>query len=275
MGKRVGVLITLVGLIGAVALFVYSIVSKRLDTSAAFKFIVVFVSLIISLVKLVGGVSSAKSPAYYLKAYEVIIGGCFKNDPKALKVFSVGLKRYNEGKYEKAVKIFEGLECRCTNGAERRAVGLFIGLCYTDWGLPHKTAQKLSELVERGEVNFSVYNNLGFAYKNMHRYDEALDAFENALNFAEGDDLGVACLNMASVYFVEDELCAAEDYAQKALAHTPKLGQASAMLAIICAANEDKEGFDTHFKHAVACGQDPSELRGAINAYLAHISAKE
>ena len=135
--------------------------------------------------------------------------------------------------------------------------------------------QKLTELAERGDVNFSVYNNLGFSYKNLRRYDEAVDAFENALNYADGDELGIAYLNIASVYISEDELCTAEDYAQKALDRSPKLGQASAMLAIICAANEDKEGFDTHFKHAVACGQDPSELRGAINAYLAHISAKE
>lgn len=276
MGRKIGVGVIVLAIIACIALLIQSINSGDTDSSVWFKFVLVLASLVVSLVKLLSGTGGGRrSAGFYLKAYENMISGAFANDQKNLVTLGKALRAYNENRYESAIAILEKLKKSCTNTAERRTVGLFEGLCYTDWGLLHKAAEVYSGLIERGEVNFSVYNNLGYVYKNMRKNDEALDAFERALDYGEGTDACIVYVNMASLYLVEGELYAAEDYAKKAIGIEPKLHQAHAMLAIVYAVLDDAEAHERHFRIAVENGENEYDLKMAVKDYTDRFVTEE
>lgn len=270
MRARIAIFLVVLLMACALALFCHSLMTDTLDVATGLKFLLVIASLVVSLAKLRRSLGIAtRTPEFYLRAYEFLIGDAFKGDKKGRKTLGKALKLYNESKFDKAICLLEKLEKSSRGRSECRVTGIFIALCYTDWGLLPQAEKRLEELVNTGVENFTVYNNLGFVRRRMGKHDEALDAYESAVSYADPEDMGTLYVNMARAYLAQDYLTAAEDYALKALEADPNLSQPACILAMVSEANGDEENFEKYFDLAVSKGQDEYELIKAVDAYMA------
>ena len=269
-------IIVALGMVGTVVLFVYSVMANKLDVSAGLKFLFVLVSLAVTFIKLskIRGLD-AQTPEFYLRAYDFLIGNAFKDDKNGRKTLGKALVLYNKNKYGEAVALLEKLEGSARGLAERRVAGIFIALCYLDWGLLPQAEKRLEELVDMGAESFTVYNALGNARGGMGKHEAAIAAYKVAADYADPEDLGTIWGNMARVYLAEFDIEAAENYALKALEADPDLCDVAGVLAMVYDVKENMEGFNKYYELALAKGQDEAELLKAIHSYTARFNAEK
>lgn len=150
MGVRIAILVIVLAIIGTLALFGYSLMTQTLDVSTGLKFLLVFASLVVSLAKMKKALGTAtRTPEFYLRAYEFLIGDAFRDDKKGRKTLGKALKLYNESKFGKAITLLEKLERSSRGYNECKVIGIFIALCYTDWGFCRKRKRDLKALWNR------------------------------------------------------------------------------------------------------------------------------
>lgn len=269
MRVRIVILVIVLAIAASLALFGYSLATQTLDVSTGLKFLLVFASLVVSLAKLTKSLGIAtRTPEFYLRAYEFLIGDAFRDDKKGRKALGKALKLYNENKFGEAITLLEKLERSSRGYNECKVIGIFIALCYTDWGLLPQAEKRLENLVDTGVENFTIFNNLGFVRSGMKKYEKALDAYEKAVGYADPEDLGTVYVNMARAYLAQDYLAAAEDFALKAIEAAPELHQPACILAMVYSATEDRENYEKYFDLAVSNGQDENELLEIVNKYM-------
>ena len=120
----------------------------------------------------------------------------------------------------------------------------------------------------------SIFSNLGHVQVEVGKFDKALQNYNHALEYDRKNDK--AYNNIAQAYFKKYEFDKAIPYAQKALEINPSLHNASSLLAIIYALQEDKANAEKYFHMAISSGRDPKELKDSIEYYRsAQFSADE
>jgi tetratricopeptide (TPR) repeat protein len=112
---------------------------------------------------------------------------------------------------EKAVKIYENLEC-CSD-----IVGAYImlGMFYSNQGNHNKALSYIQKAMKINEQEFDgdntriceIFNNFGLIYSSQGKLDEALEHFQKALNIYESQqdednqaNISTTCINMAQIY---------------------------------------------------------------------------
>ena len=263
MGRKISIAITIVGLVGVIALYVNSVMNDGFTIDLTLKAGLVFISLIISLIKLLsGGFSSGSAIA---KASESMAENAFSTDKKSRKKLIGAIILYNENKPNKAFKELSALRPMCRTSDDYRLVWSFAALCLMDTYAYSDAEVLLNELVYRGITTPNIYNNLGYVHMKMGKSQEAVDAFESALML--DPDFYSAHMNLANLYFADYELSAAKESALKAHECDPTQKAAPSLLAVLCAMDGESEESEKYFHIAVSRGESPDELRESIAYY--------
>ncbi len=204
--------------------------------------------------------------SFYEVSYKKQIEYAFEDEDKKRKMLLKALRLYDEDKCKKSVKLLKKLEKECVTSYDRCAVGLFIALNYTDLKNYGEAYNKYKELIERLDVNESVYNNMGYlAQEHFSDLDTAFECYKKALDINPRH--AYTYNNIAQIYFDWGDWEAAEDFAKRALECNPKVYQASSLLAIIYSCTGAGEEADKYFASAVRCGKNKAELVNSIKYY--------
>lgn len=203
-----------------------------------------------------------KGLSFYENAYSAYIKNSFREDASARKKLIGGYRFYDEDALRKAERVAESLKSRCLNNGDREGVYLLSALVHTDMGLSRKAIEEYEELINRGVISTTIYNNLGQQYARCGERDRAMDSYSAAVNRDPGYAVGYN--NMAQLHFREGDFDTAISLAEQALAADKSCYQASTLLAIIYALREDKALTERYSHMAVSAGQDPKDLKNAI-----------
>ena len=106
----------------------------KFSFSGSSKSLIVLAGLVLSLVRLIAGISSPRSLRIYEKAYKDEIGNAFsRSDNKKYKTKLLrSLALYNENRFGDALKLLEEVEDKCNTADDFCAVALFKALCYSE-----------------------------------------------------------------------------------------------------------------------------------------------
>ncbi len=121
---------------------------------------------------------------------EKVLQKCIKIDPEFIAAYSgLGTTNYSLKKYQEAIDNFTKYVEKATNKKSIKKIKKFIGLSYTQLGQvakrdgKHKQAIKyLNEAVKNYKYD-SAFLTLAEIYIELARYQEALTAADNAINY--------------------------------------------------------------------------------------------
>jgi len=231
-----------------------------------FRAIIIIAGLVLTMVKLATGTASrSRSLSFYEKMYSEETAGAFESSRSARKKLFSGIRFYQEGKLAKAVKIFSALREKCEERADFRAVYLFHALSLTAMGNHYGAIDVYEKAVLLVPDYGRFYSNLGFAYTQIKNTEKALESYERALELNPRH--APAHSNLANLYFEQSRFDEAIAYAQTALEIEPSFYQASTLLAIIYSISGDDENAKKFFHMAISSGQNPQDLKNAIDYY--------
>ena len=163
---------------------------------------------------------------------------------------------------------------KCRHKEDFYAVYLFAALSFTDMRLLDHAENAYNTLIHNDIADSRIFSNLGHVQLEAGKYDRALINFNHALDYDRKNDK--AYNNIAQTYFKMHQFEEAIPYALKALEINPSLHNASSLLAIIYALQEDKTNAEKYFHMAISSGRDPKELKDSIEYYRsAQFSADE
>jgi tetratricopeptide (TPR) repeat protein len=231
-----------------------------------FRAVLIVAGLVATMVKLATGTAGrSRSLAFYEKMYAEETAGAFENSPALRKKLVKGIRLFQENQPHKALKIFASLSQKCETRADFRAVYLFHALSLTSMG-NHYGAIEVYERAVRLVPDYGrFYSNLGFAYMQTKNTEKAIENYERALELAPNH--APALSNLANIYFEQSRFEEAIASAEKALEAEPSFYQASTLLAIIHSINGDEENAKKYFHMAISSGQNPNDLKNAIEYY--------
>ena len=231
-----------------------------------FRAIAITAGLVLTMVKLATGTGGrSRSLAFYEKMYAEETEGAFEQSPSLRKKLFRGIRFYQEGKLSKALKIFSSLREKCEERADFRAVYLFHALSLTaadnHYGAIDIYEKAIALVPDYGRF----HSNLGYAYTQVKNTEKALESYERALELNPRH--APAHSNLANLYFEQSRFDEAIVYALNALEIEPSFYQASTLLAIIYSMKGDEENAKKYFHMAISNGQNPKDLKNAIDYY--------
>ena len=231
-----------------------------------FRAIVIIAGLVLTMVKLATGTAGRSRPlSFYEKMYEEEIAGAFEEKPAMRKKLIRGIRFYQEGKLAQAIKLFASLHDKCEESADFRAVYLFHALSLTSIENHYGAIAIYEKAIALVPTYGRFYSNLGFAYTQVKNTEKALENYERALELNPRH--APAHSNLANLYFEQSRFDEAIAYAQNALEIEPSFYQASTLLAIIYSITGDEENAKKYFHMAISSGQNPKDLKNAIEYY--------
>lgn len=267
MSAKTKIAIMIAVIIFSIGILIYEFVTAgEFMEKHLFKGAIVILSAIISICKVITNQRASRPLSYYENFYKNELDGAFSDNRDCKKELISAIRLYNENKYEKSLDILTNLEKECRTIAEKRAVGLFKALNYSDSGNDEDAKNEYQKLIDRYLENDTIYSNLGLIYKNHDgNFEKALECFEKAITLNEQN--AASWNNAASVYFSRYEFDKAIEYAKKSLDIDGTMYPASSLLAAIYTAKNDKEHADIYFHQAISTGQDRKSLERFISNY--------
>lgn len=268
MSNKTKIIILSVAFVALVAVIIYGLITGDATIKDAIVELgVAAVTFLVVLLKVLWvGREIHKPLSFYEVSYRRLIEHAFKDDAKSRRKLLMALRLFDEDRCKSSLKMLKKLEDACITSHDRCAVGLFIARNYTDMGNYGDAYNKYSELIERLDVNETIYNNMGFlAQEHFSDLDTAFECYKKALDI--NPKHAFTYNNIAQIYFDWGEWEAAEDFAKKALEFSPKVYQAAGLLAIIYSCTGNSEDADKYFAVAVRNGKDKTELMNAIKFY--------
>lgn len=253
----------------ALGLCIYGIATGDANIKAELpRIIIMALSFAAVIVKVATGKDNKgrNSLAFYEKSYKKEIGEAFYDNKNKKKKLLEAIRLYNEGKYDKALKMLEELQYDTYSRDDRLAVGLFMGLCYMDSGEEEKAYMVYRPFVDTREATDAIYINCGYLMQTyFNDEDKAIYYYEKAAQLNTKND--IVCNNIADMCFSKGDMEKAIEYAKRALEINDKRHEAASLLAIIYSKAGDKALADKYFHMAVVAGQDKKELKNAIEFY--------
>lgn len=263
--KAICVTLVILLILAMVAVYFYEVLVLKVPyTENLLRSLMVVCAGVGTLIKLCAG-TGRKSLLVYEKAYADEIGTAFKNEPRLRKKLLCACRFYNESNYKKALKNLYDLLREAEISKDKVPVLIFIALCYTDANLPQEAIKAYNELLRIDPGNAQAHSNLGMLYVHAGDFAQALAHYDRAVELKP--DHYYAYSNRANYYFRIQDIDAAVADARKALEIKNNGREAAALLAIIYALQGDEENRKKYFHVAIASGQDPHELKQAIEYY--------
>lgn len=244
-------------------------VDNLIERNTQAKAIVVLVGLVISIVNLARRstrkVSNKK--ALYSKAYAEYIENVFPEDRKLQKLFFDAVDDYNHGKPAAGVAKLEKLRPSCVRRSDIYAVTVFLALCLDDMKVYDKAAQQYRAALSI-KPNSGLSSNLGLVLDRAGKEAEAAAAYEQALRLDSGN--ASAWNNLAQQHMRNGRYEDALDAAENAARLNPKLAPAHNVLAICSYMLGDMEAYEQHYRRAVSNGSNGERIK----AYIASLDAR-
>ncbi len=259
----------------SVIFYVVDIVNNNTaPTKNLFKALAVVFICLAGLVKLfVSGNSKRRGLDFYEKEYSVHLKSAFSESPFWRKKLLCAIRLYNENKFAKAIKYLNELKPLCKKQDDFYAVGLFLGLTFTDMGLELAAVDVYNALIKMGINSSTIYGNLGSLHSSLGNYD---DAIANMRLSIQNDEKNPAPYNnLAKLYFDTFDFENAKKYAMIALDVNHKFRQSATLLAIIFSLENDSVNAQKYSHIALSSGEDPDRLKKAIEHYKASMNQKD
>lgn len=243
-------------------------VDNLIEQRTQAKAIVVLVGLVISIVNLSRRprriVSNKK--ALYTNAYAEYIENVFPEDRKLQKQFFDAVDDYNHGKPAAGVAKLEKLRPSCVRRSDIYAVTVFLALCLDDMKVDDKAAQQYRAALSI-KPNSGLASNLGLVLDRAGKEAEAAAAYEQAIRLDSGN--ASAWNNLAQQHMRNGRYEDALDAAENAAKLNPKLAPAHNVLAICSYMLGDMEAYEQHYRRAVSNGSNGERIK----AYIAALDA--
>lgn len=254
-----------------IGLFIYEITVGGADPMEKLpRFVITLLICFISLFKVnYRDYSVRASLNFYDKEYKEL-ERAFISSPKDKKTLLRAVRLYNENKLEKALKLLNSLKSVANTKDDVLAVGLFIGLSFTDMKLYDYAIYNYNQLVDMGINSSTIYNNLGHLYMTLGKHEDAFRVLRLSVQNDEKNE--TAWNNLAQMCFRDHHFEEAKSCALKALEINQKFRQSASLLAIIYSLEDNGTLAEKYSHIAVAAGEDPRNLKAVIERYR---SAKE
>ncbi|MBQ8003460.1 MAG: tetratricopeptide repeat protein [Clostridia bacterium] len=268
MSAKAKIITLIVVFLLAMGVSVYGIVTGDEEIREEIpRMIVVAISFAAVIVKVATGQGSRRrSLSFYENHYKKELENAFFYEPKKKKRLLEATRFYDENKYKKSLKILKKLKNECDCWEDCCAVGLFMGLCYTDMGHVQDAYNTYNELIDRVEANDTVYLNMGHLLQTVYQEeDRAVECYQKALQLNPNNP--IIYNNLASLQFDTGDWDEAITNAKKALEINSKTYQAASLLAIMYACEGNDEESAKYFAVAVSGGANKVNLKKAVEYY--------
>lgn len=264
MQRKILISILVFLILGIIALYVYDVAVLKNDPQEnLMKSVVVFSSLVLSLIRMIKG--RPNNLAFFENAYREEINKAFEEDKNLRKKLVSATRDFNDGNIKKAVKKLSFLLEKANTVYDKCAVKLFFALCMEECERYDLTVSWYLSLLEDNPYHTIALNNLSALYNKTGNNKLAVKYGKMSINAAP--DNAFAYANVASAYFDDYDLKNAEEFALKALGLKSDLKEAASLLAIIYSIENNLEKAQKYSHIAVASGEDAEKLEDAIDGY--------
>lgn len=236
-------------------------ITKNLESGNLVKAGLILAGILLSLLRPRKARYAGSRKTLYQKAYGEFIQGAFADDPKLEKKFYSAVDDYNKHRFESGVKKLMALRKECQRTADIYAVTVFTGLCLDDLHLYEEAADAYENAL-RIRPNSTLASNLGLCLQRLGNLEQAMAAYEKAIDL--NPENAFVYNNMSVLYFRNSDYEAALDYAKQALERNPNMKQALGTAAMCYALLGQEEQYKEYYRRAVAAGQDGQKLKARI-----------
>lgn len=259
------ILVAVLGLMIA-ALIAQVVAEGELNSTIAVRTLIP-ISLCVSAMVRVGTIGGRRGRKFFEKSYEKEIGAAFSApDRRSDKNKLIdAIKAYNEDRLDAAIRLLERLLSRCRSTEETTVTLLFLGLTYTDMGLPEKAEQTYEKLLEQDATCVQAWNNLGMLYAQKGLPDQAASCFRRATECDE--TYATAFNNMAQLLLKQSRWAEAIPFARHAYHLQNTMTAAANALSVAYYALGNKEESRRYADISVMNGGDRKSLE-TIYAFL-------
>lgn len=136
-----------------------------------------------------------------------------QNKPLRLKVFSL-LEAFDMENYKKVLKKRKELELLCDCLADKAALNLIEGMCYTAAGMPDKALPHLLSMVTENPLDTNAWALISLNHLRENELTDAKSALSSALRYNTENQLFY--FSAALLLFKERNLSATVEYGKKA-----------------------------------------------------------
>lgn len=254
----------LIGLVAAAVagiLAYQAFVEQNLTSNDIFRAVLILAGLVLSVMKTGRRRPVSNKKVLYQKAYSEFIQNVFSEDAKLETLFYSAVDDYNREKPARAVEKLTKLRGECQRTNDLFAVTVFTGLCLDDMQL-YEEAINAYQNALRIRPSSTLASNMGLCYQQMGDFENAQNAYEQAIELNPDNEF--AYNNLSAMYFREGDYETALDYAQHALEINQKMPQALSTAAICFALLGSEQEYRDYYRRAVAAGYDGQKIKDAI-----------
>lgn len=236
-------------------------ITKNLETDNLVKAVLILAGILLSLLRPRKARYVGSKKTLYQKAYGEFIQGAFTDDAKLEKKFYSALHDYNKSKPQAGVKKLLELRKECQRTADIYAVTVFTGLCLDEMKLYEEAADAYENAL-RIRPNATLASNLGLCYQRLGNLEQAQAAYERSIELDPSNPF--VYNNISVMHFHSADYETALDYARKALDCNPNMKQALGTACMCYALLGQEEQYKEYYRRAVAAGQDGQKLKALI-----------
>lgn len=144
-----------------------------------------------------------------------------------------------------------------------------LGAVYLEMGDTEKAIQELQTAVDLSPLpwGYTFRFELGRAYRQAGRYDDALDILLQAIQNYPPNERAPVAFEIAEVYMDKGDVAAAKDYAQQSIKMNDTIWNSHYLLGRILEQEGDLEGAKAQYEWAAKFSNDP-----ALQEALARVS---
>lgn len=198
----------------------------------------------------------------YEEAYKNALEGAFAEDKRNYKKLLQVAVCHNRCQFEKAYKLLDKLENKCTCSKDYFAIYMFRGLCYAKEDMHTAAVEAYQKAAHYNMANAVTWSNMGLSYMYLGKFQEAYDALINAINIDPKE--AYAYHNMAELLINANEPEASLAYSMKAFELDSRLIEALGMLALAYKRLGDEENYEKYCKLYGDRGGDAKGLRATL-----------
>lgn len=249
-------------ILAAVGLLCYYIfVEQDLAPTNIAKCLLIVAGAVIGMLKPTKKRTVGNKKALYQKAYGTFIQNAFSDDPKLERKLYSAIDDYNHNKPSSAIPKLEKLRKQCQRTADLYAVTVFLGLSCDDMGAFTEAIQHY-EAASRIRNNSTVSSNLGLAYQRIGRFEDAEDAYHQAIQIDPKNMY--ALTNLAVLHFRRGDYEESLALSEQVLAMDAGMVQALSNAALCCALTGREEEYKTYYRRAVSNGYDGRKIKNYL-----------
>lgn len=214
-----------------------------------------------------GGTGGRASRRTYDKEYGGILKTAFAQDRSSRKKLSKALDLYNKEQEGKASLLLAKLLSKCRQNADYAAVYTFLGICFDDLGMADDAIGAYEEAVQYDGGISTAWSNLGLLYMEKGRVGDAVGAYRRAID-ADGSN-PYAHANLAAAYLRAGQIRECIAAAGDALKLKNNLYQAMSTMAIAWQTMGDTERAEEYARLYALNGGDGMALRQRLDSVRA------